>query len=344
MPCAGRRAVCCSSPGTALNALKRRCAVAPMPSCWTSKTACRRMPRPRRVGPACGLGELRAAGVPLVLRINAGEQGGDDLVALAPLLAGAAVMVSKAESAAALSHIGARLPGSAILPLIESAAGLAALSEIASAPLVLRLAVGHLDFMADTGLQCGDDESELAPLRFALAMATRVQRLAPAVDGVTVAIDDDERLRRDTQRALRFGFGAKLCIHPRQVPVVHEAPGTQRRATSLGKARTGRGRIGRRCSRATGRSDGGCTGSGSGSAPARTGALKLCRARGFSLYDLARSSRANPRQAVLTASAQGVGRSSRQVRPKGQRYGCARAPPPTLCRGRKRPRAGHSPG
>lgn len=168
-------------------------------------------------------GELRAAGVPLVLRINAGEQGGDDLVALAPLLAGAAVMVSKAESAAALSHIGARLPGSAILPLIESAAGLAALSEIASAPLVLRLAVGHLDFMADTGLQCGDDESELAPLRFALAMATRVQRLAPAVDGVTVAIDDDERLRRDTQRALRFGFGAKLCIHPRQVPVVHEA-------------------------------------------------------------------------------------------------------------------------
>ena len=61
------------------------------------------------------------------------------------------------------------------------------------------------------------------PLRFAVAMATRLHRLAPAVDGVTVRIDDDERLRQDTQRALRFGFGGKLCIHPRQVAVVHDA-------------------------------------------------------------------------------------------------------------------------
>ena len=30
-------------------------------------------------------------------------------------------------------------------------------------------------------------------------------------------------MRRDTQRALRFGFGAKLCIHPAQVAGVHLA-------------------------------------------------------------------------------------------------------------------------
>ena len=88
---------------------------------------------------------------------------------------------------------------------------------------MLRLVVGHIDFMADTGLQCSDDERELIPLRFAVAMATRLGALAPAVDGVTVGIDDDERLREDTRRALRFGFGAKLCIHPRQVAIVHEA-------------------------------------------------------------------------------------------------------------------------
>jgi citrate lyase subunit beta/citryl-CoA lyase len=29
--------------------------------------------------------------------------------------------------------------------------------------------------------------------------------------------------RHPTCAALRFGFGAKLCIHPRQVPGVHEA-------------------------------------------------------------------------------------------------------------------------
>jgi citrate lyase subunit beta/citryl-CoA lyase len=54
-------------------------------------------------------------------------------------------------------------------------------------------------------------------------MATRLQRLAPAIDGVTVSIADAERLRADTLRALRFGFGGKLCIHPRQVGLVHAA-------------------------------------------------------------------------------------------------------------------------
>ena len=54
-------------------------------------------------------------------------------------------------------------------------------------------------------------------------MATRLNLLAPAVDGVTVQIGDHERLRDDTRRALRFGFGGKLCIHPSQVAGVHEA-------------------------------------------------------------------------------------------------------------------------
>ena len=82
--------------------------------------------------------------------------------------------------------------------------------------------IGHIDFMADTGIQCSAGEPELASLRFAVAMATRLNRLAPAVDGVTVAIDDEAKLREDTARALRFGFGAKLCIHPRQVAIVHD--------------------------------------------------------------------------------------------------------------------------
>ncbi|HMO47952.1 MAG TPA: CoA ester lyase [Rubrivivax sp.] len=171
---------------------------------------------------------LREAGVPLVLRINALDQaaGSEDQAWLAALLgrgAPAGVIVPKAESAAALCAFGERFAGVALLPLIESAAGHAAVQQIAAQPRVLRLLAGHIDFMADTGLQCSDDEVELAPLRFALAMATRLQRLAPAVDGVTAAVDDAEALRRDTQRALRFGFGGKLCIHPRQVAVVHEA-------------------------------------------------------------------------------------------------------------------------
>lgn len=167
---------------------------------------------------------LQAVGVPLVVRINTLDQplGQDDLRWFAQLPGQAGVMLPKAETAAALQAAQAQMPTAPLLPLIESAAGWGAVQEIAAVPGVLRLVVGHIDFMADTGIQCSDDEAELMPLRFAVAMATRLQRLAPAVDGVTVAIQDNEHLRRDTRRALRMGFGAKLCIHPRQVAIVHE--------------------------------------------------------------------------------------------------------------------------
>jgi citrate lyase subunit beta/citryl-CoA lyase len=169
---------------------------------------------------------LRAAAVPMLVRINGAPKGvalPEEVEWLAALASPAGVMVPKAESAPALRAITGRLPDLPIVPLIESAAGYMALNDIAGVAQVLRLAVGHIDFMADTGLQCCDDERELDPLRFAVAMATRLQRLAPAIDGVTVSIDDAQRLRADTRRALRFGFGGKLCIHPRQVALVHEA-------------------------------------------------------------------------------------------------------------------------
>ena len=34
---------------------------------------------------------------------------------------------------------------------------------------------------------------------------------------------DEALIQADTQRALGFGFTAKLCIHPKQVPIVHAA-------------------------------------------------------------------------------------------------------------------------
>ena len=163
--------------------------------------------------------------VPLILRVStpASEAGVQDLSWLSQQPAPAGVMVAKSESADDLAAVRRVAPDAALLPLVESAAGYAALPHIAAAGGVLRLVVGHIDFMADTGLRCSADERELDPLRFAVAMHTRLHRLEAAVDGVTTAIDDDERLRRDTRRALNFGFGAKLCIHPRQVAVVHEA-------------------------------------------------------------------------------------------------------------------------
>lgn len=166
---------------------------------------------------------LRGLGVPLVIRMNSADHalGNEDMTLLAQLDLIDGVMVPKAESALALEKVHSAVPEVPLLPLIESAAGYLALSSIAASTGVQRLVVGHIDFMADTGIRCSEDEVEIAPLRFAVAMATSAFRLAPAVDGVTVGISDEDQLRRDTQRTLKFGFGGKLCIHPRQIPVVH---------------------------------------------------------------------------------------------------------------------------
>ena len=130
----------------------------------------------------------------------------------------AAVMLPKAERAGDLAF-----EGKPVLPLIETAVGIDALREIASAPGVERLVFGSIDFQLDLGIE-GDGE-ELLLFRSQLVLASRLAGLAPPVDGVSPAIDDTAALQANALRARRLGFGAKLCIHPRQVDVVNRALG-----------------------------------------------------------------------------------------------------------------------
>ncbi len=133
-----------------------------------------------------------------------------------------AVMVPKAESAARLSSVAAAAgPACGLLPMIESVAGLDAANELATSPQVVRLVFGNLDFQVDAGLACGPDESELVPVRLAVVLASRRALLPAPVDGVTTDLHDETQLAAQTARAQRGGFGAKLCLHPLQVPVVN---------------------------------------------------------------------------------------------------------------------------
>jgi len=165
----------------------------------------------------------------LLVRINAaGTPWHDDdraqigALAAQGLIAG--IVLPKAERAADLSRLAeAAGPSAALVPLIESAAGLAAVDELAAGPQVLRLAFGNLDFQADLGLACDADEAELVPVRLALLLASRRAGLPAPIDGVTPDWRDAVRLAADTARARRGGFGAKLCIHPDQVAPVHAA-------------------------------------------------------------------------------------------------------------------------
>lgn len=163
----------------------------------------------------------------LLVRINAAGTPwhAGDLAALHALVAQGlgAVMVPKAETVGGLAEVASAAGPCALLPLIESVAGLDTVSLLAASPQVLRLAFGHLDFQADAGLACGADESELVPVRLALVLASRRAALPPPVDGISPGTQDTAQLASDAARGRRGGFGGKLCIHPAQVAAVNAA-------------------------------------------------------------------------------------------------------------------------
>jgi len=153
---------------------------------------------------------------PVIVRINAADTPWFDAdLALVRSPRVAAVMLPKAERADDL----ARIAHPCLLPLIESAAGIDALREIARAPQVQRLVFGSIDLQADLGI--AGDGDELLLFRSQLVLQSRLAGLAPPVDGVCTAIDDAAALDAEARRARRLGFGAKLCIHPRQVDAVN---------------------------------------------------------------------------------------------------------------------------
>ena len=167
------------------------------------------------------LGEwLAAARASVVVRINGIESPWfrDDL-ALCALHGVGAVMLPKTERAHDLEVVSEAARAKPLLPLIETAAGFDGMRSIAQAPWVERLVFGSIDFQLDLGIS-GEDDA-LLYFRSQIVLASRLANLAAPVDGVSASIDDMQTLQRDAERARRLGFGAKLCIHPRQVETVN---------------------------------------------------------------------------------------------------------------------------
>lgn len=161
--------------------------------------------------------------VQLYVRINSetSEHYEDDL-ALMRTLPGIGVMLPKAESGEAAAR--AAMPDAQrplALAIIESVAGFDAIDAIARAPGMGRLAFGSLDYAVDLGAS-GAIEGLLMPMTL-LAHASRRAQIATPIAGVTAALDDAAQLAEDVRIARAFGFGAKLCIHPKQVAAVHRA-------------------------------------------------------------------------------------------------------------------------
>jgi citrate lyase subunit beta/citryl-CoA lyase len=183
---------------------------------------------------AAALATRGDGGPAVAVRINSVDSGlwADDLDAIVqPHLD--IVRVAKVDSRAELEQVAARidaleaargLPAGIIqvVPTIESAAGVFHAAAIAGAPRVRGFAFGATDYLRDLGAprEAGDPETLFA--RAQLVLVSRVFGLQPPIASVHTRIDDLEGLRCTSEAARLLGFFGRSCIHPRQVPVVHE--------------------------------------------------------------------------------------------------------------------------
>ncbi|WP_240689696.1 CoA ester lyase [Arthrobacter sp. PAMC25564] len=132
------------------------------------------------------------------------------------------IVVPKAEDAGALRRLRMSMPEHlALVPLVESAAGVVNALELARVPGVTRLAFGAIDFALDINADGGD--RFLDHTRAHLVLASRAAGIAAPLDSPSTEIRDAGRVADSARLARNFGFGGKLCIHPAQLAAVHGA-------------------------------------------------------------------------------------------------------------------------
>ncbi len=141
-----------------------------------------------------------------------------DLDALAGTVLG--LRIPKVESAGDVAWVAERAPDIPLDCTIESARGVIAAFDIASAPACALLSYGGLDLAVDLGISSGEQETLFA--RSYLVTAARAAGKPPPSDGVHPLLEDDTGLRREAEAARRLGFFGKSAIHPRQLPIIHE--------------------------------------------------------------------------------------------------------------------------
>lgn len=111
-----------------------------------------------------------------------------------------------------------------LMPIIETAAGLTHIRDIASAARrVRRLNFGAGDFSLDTNMTWAVAHEGLLWARIQVVIESRAAGLEPPLDTVYANLEDSEGLAREAAQAQTLGFQGKACIHPRQVEFVNAA-------------------------------------------------------------------------------------------------------------------------
>jgi len=201
--------------------------------------------RAERLWPALDLGGSEA-----LLRLNApGTPWHEQDLEAAERIRPGGVVVPKCEDPAAVAGVAARLPGTSLFLMVETAPGVLAAPELARAPRVAGLLFAAADFRASVRAGHAPDEAELLLARGMLVLAARAAGIG-VFDTPLFEYRDEGALERSANRARTLGFDGKAAIHPGQVAVINRVfaptPEEVERATAVvaaleAAARAGRG-------------------------------------------------------------------------------------------------------
>lgn len=139
-----------------------------------------------------------------------------------PNLAG--IILPKAEQKSAIEqvHNATKLP---VIALVESALGLYQLDTMAQAKGLHAFSYGFLDLCNDVGVQVDTPSAQIFAnqVRYQLLIISKAHGLCAPIDTIYPNFNDAKGLASRVQLWSQMGLSGMLCIHPKQVVVVHES-------------------------------------------------------------------------------------------------------------------------
>ena len=172
-------------------------------------------------------------GAERMVRINQGDAGLEDLAWIIPNNVHT-VLIPKVETPEQVIRVDRRITELLVkdseshaevflMPIIESAkGGINAFAIASAASSVVALAIGLEDYTADIGVERTLEGRESFWLRSQVVNAAKAAGVQ-AIDTVFSDVSDMEGLRTSARESKALGFEGRGCIHPRQIPVVHQA-------------------------------------------------------------------------------------------------------------------------
>ena len=165
--------------------------------------------------------ELDLGSAEVLLRVNApGTPWHEDDLAAAARIRPAGLVLPKCEDPVAVAGVAARLEGTPLFLMVETARGILAAPELARGSHVAGLLFGAADFRASLRASREPDEGEILVARSALVLAARAAGVE-VFDTPFFDLRDETGLERSARRARALGFDGKTCIHPAQVAAVN---------------------------------------------------------------------------------------------------------------------------